>query len=139
MPAGVGKMLEEIRGFAQEIANKKNLPENKIPWTCEASYEILMNEKWIAIGYGIETVWPLVPFKNVQKVDVSHNVLKDLSPLVLLPNLKSVRANQNSATLDGAIFPLTCPPGIEKCTVDRPLKPKIQADVQAKVQIEEKK
>ena len=40
MPIGVGKMLEEIKEFAREIANKKNVPEDKVPWTCEASYEI---------------------------------------------------------------------------------------------------
>ena len=137
MPVGVGKVLNEIMYYAQEIANKKNVPEDKVPWTCEASYEILMNEKWIAIGYGIETVWPLVPFKNVLRLDVSHNILKDLSPLVLLPNLKKVYANKNSATRDGAIFPLTCPPGIENCTVDRPLK--TETEVQVKAQIEDKK
>ena len=122
MPEGVGRALSDIMGLAREIANDRDVPEDEIPWTCEASYEFLMNEKRIAIGSGIETVWPLVAFKNAEVVNVSGNVLKDLRPLTLMPKLRKVIAFLNRADHDGGSFPLTCPfSAIVTCRVDDPL------------------
>ena len=121
MPEGIGRALDDIMGLAREIALERDVPEDQIPWTCEASYEFLMNEKMIAIGSGIETVWPLVAFKNAEIVSVSGNVLKDLRPLMLMPKIKTIYAVLNRADHDGGSFPLTCPPGILICRVDDPL------------------
>ena len=122
MPEGVGRTLDDIRSLAREIANDRDVPEDQIPWTCEASYEFLMNEKRIAIGSGIETVWPLVAFKNAEVLNVTGNVLKDLKPLTLMPKLKRVIAFLNRANHFGGRFPLTCPlSDVITCSVDDPL------------------
>ena len=136
-PEDIRKTIEKIIEHAEFKATKKYIPFDEISTSCEASYEFLMNEKWISVEYGIKTVWPLVPFKNVKKVFVTENILRDLTPLILLPNLNDIHAYYNRVTPNGARYPLTCPPGIKNCTVDRPLKP--QTDVQAKAQVEEKK
>ena len=120
-PEGVGRALDDIMGLARHVAAERDVPDAQVPWTCLASYEFLMNEKRIEIGSGIETVWPLVAFKNAEIVDVSGNVLKDLRLLMLMPKLRTIYALLNRIDHDGGRYPLTCPEGIIKCRVDRPM------------------
>ena len=115
-PEGVGRSISDVMDLAQRIALERDVPSDKIPWTCEASYEFLMNEKEISIGSGIESVWPLVAFKNAEVLYISYNVLKDLKPLILLPKLTDVYAFGNRISHDsGARYPLTCPSSTITC------------------------
>ena len=120
-PEGVGRALGDIIEMAQFVANERGVSEDQIPWTCLASYEFLMNEKRIVIGSGIETVWPLVAFKNAEVVNVSGNVLKDLRPLTLMPKLRLIYAQLNREDHDGGRYPLTCPSTTITCRVDLPM------------------